>query len=116
MFHVFGALAQFEREIIRDRTLAGLAAARARGRQGGRPSKLSDQQRRQARLMYDARELTVEQIGQVLGVSRTSIYRALNAPPGAPAAPAGERSGLSADEDVPVDQAGRPSRRGGRAA
>ena len=74
VFHLFGALAQFEREIIRDRTVAGLAAARARGRVGGRPSKLSAEQRRQARRMYDARELTVEQIGQVLGVRRTSRY------------------------------------------
>jgi len=77
VFHLFGALAQFERETIRDRTVAGLTAARARGRIGGRPSKLSAEQRRQARKMYDERELTVEQIGQVLGVSRTSIYRAL---------------------------------------
>ena len=66
VFHLFGALAQFEREIIRDRTVAGLAAARARGRVGGRPSKLSAEQVRQARRMYDARELTVEQIGAVL--------------------------------------------------
>jgi DNA invertase Pin-like site-specific DNA recombinase len=77
VFHLFGALAQFEREIIRDRTVAGLTAARARGRAGGRPSKLSAEQRRQARKMYDERELTVEQIGRVLGVSRTSIYRAV---------------------------------------
>ncbi len=77
VFHLFGALAQFEREIIRDRTVAGLTAARARGRVGGRPSKLTAEQVRQARRMYDARELTVEQIGKVLGVSRTSIYRAL---------------------------------------
>jgi len=48
VFHLFEALAQFEREIIRDRTVAGLAAARARGRVGGRPSKLSAEQRRQA--------------------------------------------------------------------
>ncbi len=88
VFHLFGALAQFEREIIRDRTVAGLSAARARGRIGGRPSKLSPEQRRQARKMYDERELTVEQIGKVLGVSRTSIYRALGQeqprPPRAP--------------------------------
>ncbi len=97
VFHLFGALAQFERELIRDRTVAGLTAARARGRVGGRPSKLSAEQVRQARGMYDARELTVEQIGAVLGVSRTSIYRALGktttpAPPAtatpAPARPA----------------------------
>ncbi len=77
VFHLFGALAQFEREIIRDRTVAGLAAARARGRQGGRPSKLSADQRRTARKLYDEREHTVAQIGKILGVSRTSIYRAL---------------------------------------
>lgn len=97
VFHLFGALAQFEREIIRDRTMAGLTAARARGRVGGRPSKLSPEQRRQARKMYDERELTIEQIGNVLGVSRTSIYRALNqtstsagtpSPASAPVAPA----------------------------
>lgn len=93
VFHLFGALAQFEREIIRDRTVAGLTAARARGRVGGRPSKLSAEQRRQARKMYDERELTVEQIGKVLGVSRTSIYRALGttttSAPSVAAAPAG---------------------------
>ena len=77
VFHLFGALAQFEREIIRDRTVAGLAAARARGRQGGRPSKLNADQVRTARRLYDERELTVEEIGRILGVSRTSIYRAL---------------------------------------
>jgi len=90
VFHLLGALAQFEREIIRDQTVAGLTAARARGRGGGRPFKLSAEQRRQARKMYDDRELTVEQIGAVLGVSRTSIYRALGhtatlAPPATPA-------------------------------
>ncbi len=90
VFHLFGALAQFERQIIRDRTVAGLAAARARGRVGGRPSKLTAEQRRQARKMYDARELTVEQIGAVLGVSRTSIYRALGTTtPPAPSAASG---------------------------
>jgi len=86
VFHLFGALAQFsvhiiEREIIRDRTVAGLTAARARGRVGGRgsgvagrgsgvggrPSKLSAEQVRQARKMYDERELTVEQIGACWG-------------------------------------------------
>ena len=77
VFHLFGALAQCERDIIRDRTVAGLAAARARGRMGGRPSKLNADQVRTARRLYDERELTVEEIGRILGVSRTSIYRAL---------------------------------------
>jgi DNA invertase Pin-like site-specific DNA recombinase len=48
IFHVFGALAEFERDIIRERTLAGLAAARARGRKGGRPRNLDDKKRRHA--------------------------------------------------------------------
>jgi len=82
VFHLFGALAQFEREIIRDRTVAGLAAARARGRNGGRPSKLSPDQVRAARRLYDEREHTVEQIGGMFGVSRTLIYRALRGKPG----------------------------------
>ena len=89
VFHLFGALAQFEREIIRDRTVAGLASARARGRTGGRPPKLSEEQRRAARTMYDERELTVEQIGAVLGVSRTCIYRSLRRDSAARVAEAG---------------------------
>ena len=91
MFHLFGALAQFEREIIRDRTMAGLAAARARGRNGGRPSKLSPDQVRAARRLYDEREHTVQQIGSIFAVSRTSIYRALRDKPGRRLAPAGGR-------------------------
>jgi len=59
------------------RTVAGLAAARARGRNGGRPSKLSPDQVRAAQRLYNEREHTVEQIGSIFGVSRTSIYRAL---------------------------------------
>ena len=76
VFHLFGALAQFEREVIRDRTVAGLASARARV--GGRPPKLTADQMRTARRLYEERELTVAEIGGVLGVSRTSIYRALH--------------------------------------
>lgn len=82
VFHVFAALAEFERDLIRERTNAGLAAARARGRLGGRPAQLSADQVRTAHQLYDKRELTVEEIGKVLGVSRTTIYRALKA--GAP--------------------------------
>jgi DNA invertase Pin-like site-specific DNA recombinase len=77
VFHVFAALAEFERELIRERTNAGLAAARARGRRGGRPSRLTADQVKTARRLYDQKELTVGQIGDVLGVSRTTIYRAL---------------------------------------
>ncbi len=75
VFHVFAALAEFERDLIKERTNAGLAAARARGRTGGRPSRLSADQVRTARRLYEQQDMTVAQIGDVLGVSRTTIYR-----------------------------------------
>ena len=77
IFHIFGALAEFERELIRERTQAGLAAARARGRHGGRPPVMSPDKVAAARRMYESREFTIEAIAQVLGVSRASIYRHL---------------------------------------
>lgn len=77
VFHVFGALAEFERDLIRERTNAGLAAARARGRTGGRPPVMTPEKLRVAREMYDAREHTVAAIAATLGVSRATIYRSL---------------------------------------
>lgn len=77
IFHVFGALAEFERDLITERTTAGLAAARARGRHGGRPTKLTDDQVRTARRLYKDSELTVAEIGHVLGVSRSTVYRSI---------------------------------------
>ncbi|KQR29801.1 recombinase family protein [Curtobacterium sp. Leaf154] len=77
VFHVFAALAEFERDLIKERTHAGLVAARARGRTGGRPLKLSTDQVRTARRLYEQQDMTVAQIGDVLGVSRTTVYRAL---------------------------------------
>lgn len=77
IFHVFGALAQFERELVRERTRAGLKAARARGRMGGRPALMTPDKTTTARRMYEQQELTVEQIARALGVSRSTIYRAL---------------------------------------
>ncbi|MEG8037728.1 recombinase family protein [Sphingomonas sp. LR61] len=77
VFQVFAALAEFERDLIKERTHAGLAAARARGRTGGRPPRLSADQARTARRLHDQRDMTVAQIGDVLGVSRTTVYRAL---------------------------------------
>lgn len=76
-FHIVGAFAQFERDLIRDRTQAGLDAARARGRVGGRPKSLTKSQIRMAREMYALQEMTVSEIGEALGVSRSTIYRAL---------------------------------------
>lgn len=78
-FHLFGALAEFERDLIRERTMAGLAAARARGRVGGRPRLMTPEKLQTARTMYDSREYDVAAIGRVLGISRASVYRALSA-------------------------------------
>jgi len=82
VFHVFVALAEFERDLIKERTNAGLKAARARGRTGGRPSRLTANQVNTARRMYAEQEITVAEIGKVLGVSRMTIYRTLNKAPG----------------------------------
>ena len=78
IFHIFGALAEFERDIIRERTQAGLAAARARGRQGGRP-KLSSTTRKVAlaRKLYEDRETPVQDICRDLNISRATLYRYL---------------------------------------
>jgi DNA invertase Pin-like site-specific DNA recombinase len=76
VFHIFAALAEFERDLIRERTRAGLEAARARGRTGGRPSVMTAEKLRAARALYDAREHTTAQIAEVLGVSRATLYRA----------------------------------------
>ncbi len=77
IFHVFAALAEFERDLIRERTNAGLAAARARGRYGGRPRRLTERQIKLARAMLRDRGGTVAEVCATLGVSKTTIYRAL---------------------------------------
>jgi len=74
VFHFFGALASFERELIQERTLAGLAAARERGRLGGRPTVLSPAKLKQARRMI-GEKTPVTEVAQVLGVSRATLYR-----------------------------------------
>lgn len=76
-FHLFAALAEFERDLIRERTMAGLAAARARGRKGGRKPSLTPQKVKVARRMYAERDTTVAEIASVLGVSRATVYRHL---------------------------------------
>lgn len=76
VFHVFAALAEFERDLIRDRTLAGLEAARSRGRRGGRPASMTPAKVRQAERMY-ADKTPVTEIAAVLGVGRATIYRTL---------------------------------------
>jgi DNA invertase Pin-like site-specific DNA recombinase len=80
VFHVFAALAEFERDLIRERTAAGLAAARARGRHGGRPSVMTAHKLQVAQEMYRSGQYTVAAIANTLGVSRASVYRHLTRP------------------------------------
>lgn len=77
VFNIFGSLAQFERDLIRERTYAGLEAARARGRKGGRPAKLDEKQVKEVRRLYESRTVTVEQIAAMMGVGRSTVYRCL---------------------------------------
>jgi len=75
VFHVFAALAEFERNLIRERTLAGLKAARARGRQGGRPRKLQPKEQKTIRALLKTTEVSVQEIATRFGVSRSTLYR-----------------------------------------
>jgi len=85
IFHVFGALAEFERDLIRERTHAGLAAARARGRLGGRPRKLADAKDLElARTLYASGETDIDTICRTLGISRATLYRVLKNGPADP--------------------------------
>lgn len=75
VFHVFAALAEFERNLIRERTRAGLTAARARGRAGGRKPKLNAKQIRQIKVLLRDPSTRVAEVAQDYGVSRTTIYK-----------------------------------------
>jgi len=75
VFHIFGALADFERGLIRERTMAGLQAARARGRKGGRPEKLKSSQVRTLVSMYNSKQHSIAEISRTFAVSRPTIYR-----------------------------------------
>lgn len=77
IFNILGSLAQFERDLIRERTRAGLEAARARGRTGGRPASLDEKQAKEVQRLYESRSVTVDQIASMMRVSRTTIYRCL---------------------------------------
>jgi DNA invertase Pin-like site-specific DNA recombinase len=79
VFHIFGALAEFEREIIRERTQAGLASARSRGKVGGRPKALTVKQVQILRNMAADKSLTVSDICKTLGIGRTTFYRYVKA-------------------------------------
>jgi DNA invertase Pin-like site-specific DNA recombinase len=76
IFHIFSALAQFERRLIQERTRAGLAAARARGRKGGRKPRRAEEPRvRMAYTMYVDQQLSVVDVCQTLRISQATFYR-----------------------------------------
>ena len=79
MFHVIGALAEFERQFIRERTQAGLQAARARGRKGGRQAKLTEQQKREIRALLRDPDVRPTDVAKRYGIGRSTLYRALGA-------------------------------------
>lgn len=75
VFSIFAALAEFERELIRERTLAGLKAARARGRKGGRKFQLTKAQVRLAQVAMENRDTSVTELCKELGITRPTLYR-----------------------------------------
>ena len=80
MFNIFSSLAEFEKDLIIERTNAGLNAARARGRCGGRPtglSKKSMEKAKAAEMLYNQKKLTANQISEQLGISKTTLYKYL---------------------------------------
>jgi DNA invertase Pin-like site-specific DNA recombinase len=74
IFHIFGALAEFERNLIRERTIAGLMAARSRGRRGGRPHALTGKQLSIAQNLYEKRH-PIQDICRTLKISKATLYR-----------------------------------------
>ena len=78
IFHIMGALAEFERNLIRERTNAGLSAARARGRLGGRPRKLKNGKAALARRLHADHSQSIDEICETLNISRSTLYRYVN--------------------------------------
>ena len=78
MFHFIGALAEFERNLIRERTNAGLEAARARGHKGGRPKVGETETKRMARKLYEDKSNTIKDICKSLRISKATLYRYVN--------------------------------------
>lgn len=73
--HIFGALAEFERNVIKERTRAGLEAARARGRKGGRKKKLTEKQVKEIKTLVKNPEILVSDVARRYGISRTTLYK-----------------------------------------
>lgn len=91
IFHIFGALAQFERELIRERTQAGLKAARIRGRMGGRPKQLNKQEIRKLKKHYDKGDLSVMEICKLFNITKPTLYRYLRNEPQKDVKPKGDK-------------------------
>src|SRR3954452_13331037 len=81
IFHIFSALAEFERDIIRERTQAGLAAARARGKRGGRRPNLTPRDIALVRKLYEERETPIADICRMFKISRMTLWRYVKKPP-----------------------------------
>lgn len=79
IFHIFGALAEFERQLIRERTQAGLASARAKGRKGGRPKSLDAKKVSLLYRLYDEKEHSIQEICNLVGISKSTLYAYLRA-------------------------------------
>jgi DNA invertase Pin-like site-specific DNA recombinase len=77
IFHIFGALAEFERNLIRERTQAGLSAARTRGKKGGRPKALTARQVGIAQSLYDDPQHSIADICRTLKISKATLYRSI---------------------------------------
>lgn len=75
IFHIFGALAEFERNLVRERTMAGLSAARARGRKGGRPVTFTSQKIQIAKDLLNNKSYSISEICKNLQMSRATFYR-----------------------------------------
>ena len=80
VMHIFGAIAEFERDLIRERTQIGLTAARSRGKVGGRPSKLSPDRIETVRSMSENKDISIETICTTFNISRSTYYRCLLPP------------------------------------
>ncbi len=78
VFHIFGALAEFEHSLIRERTIAGLDAARARGRKGGRKPSMSENDIKKAKAMLSDPQITKTEVAKHFGVSRVTLNSSLN--------------------------------------
>lgn len=77
IFHIFGAVAEFERNLIRERTNAGLESARARGKTGGRKPKITEEKIKMAKLLSQDKSMSIDAIAKQLGVCRTTFYAML---------------------------------------